>query len=152
MSRRIEAGGVRLSKSPSATTRTSRCCTMSASTFRRALLRHRRPHRQPARVRCSALLLRFYVPQAGRIEIDGVPLATIGDEQFRADVGLVPQEPFLLAASARENIDMGRGLADAQIEAAARAARAHGSSPRSSTATTRRSARAARGCRPARSS
>ncbi len=72
-----------------------------------------------------ALLLRFYAPQAGRIEIDGVPLAAIGDAQFRADVGLVPQEPFLLAASARENIDMGRGLTDAQIEAAARAARAH---------------------------
>jgi ATP-binding cassette subfamily B protein/ATP-binding cassette subfamily C protein/ATP-binding cassette subfamily B multidrug efflux pump len=72
-----------------------------------------------------ALLLRFYAPQAGRIEIDGVPLVLIGDAQFRADVGLVPQEPFLLAASARENIDMGRGLTDAQIEAAARAARAH---------------------------
>jgi ATP-binding cassette subfamily B protein/ATP-binding cassette subfamily C protein/ATP-binding cassette subfamily B multidrug efflux pump len=38
----------------------------------------------------------------------------------------VPQEPFLLAASARENIDMGRGLADAEIEAAARAAHADG--------------------------
>jgi ATP-binding cassette subfamily B protein/ATP-binding cassette subfamily C protein/ATP-binding cassette subfamily B multidrug efflux pump len=72
-----------------------------------------------------ALLLRFYTPQAGRIEIDGVPLAMIGDAQFRADIGLVPQEPFLLAASARENIDMGRGLSEAQIEAAARAARAH---------------------------
>jgi ATP-binding cassette subfamily B protein/ATP-binding cassette subfamily C protein/ATP-binding cassette subfamily B multidrug efflux pump len=72
-----------------------------------------------------ALLLRFYAPQAGRIEIDGIPLATIGDEQFRADVGLVPQEPFLLAASARENIDMGRGLPQPVIEAAARAARVH---------------------------
>ena len=72
-----------------------------------------------------ALLLRFYTPQAGRIEIDGIPLATIGDEHFRADVGLVPQEPFLLAASARENIDMGRGLPQSAIEAAARAARVH---------------------------
>jgi ATP-binding cassette subfamily B protein/ATP-binding cassette subfamily C protein/ATP-binding cassette subfamily B multidrug efflux pump len=72
-----------------------------------------------------ALLLRFYAPQAGRIEIDGVPLGQIGDAPFRSDVALVPQEPFLLAASARENIDMGRGLEQAQIEAAARAARAH---------------------------
>ena len=71
-----------------------------------------------------SLLLRFYAPQAGRLEIDGIPLATIGDEHFRADVGLVPQEPFLLAASARENIDMGRGLSMAQIEAAAHAASA----------------------------
>jgi ATP-binding cassette subfamily B protein/ATP-binding cassette subfamily C protein/ATP-binding cassette subfamily B multidrug efflux pump len=73
-----------------------------------------------------SLLLRFYAPQAGSIEIDGIGLDSIGDEQFRADVGLVPQEPFLLAASARENIDMGRGLADEVIRAAARAARAHG--------------------------
>jgi len=73
-----------------------------------------------------SLLLRFYAPQAGRIEIDGIPLAQIGDAQFRADVGLVPQEPFLLAASARENIDMGRGLSDETIGAAARAAHAHG--------------------------
>jgi len=73
-----------------------------------------------------ALLLRFYEPQAGRIEIDGIALSTIGDAQFRQDVGLVPQEPFLLAASVRENIDMGRGLDDAAIVAAARAARAHG--------------------------
>ncbi|MDQ3188737.1 MAG: ABC transporter transmembrane domain-containing protein [Pseudomonadota bacterium] len=73
-----------------------------------------------------SLLLRFYAPQAGRLEIDGIPLATIGDEHFRADVGLVPQEPFLLAASARENIDMGRGLPKTQIEDAAVAASAHG--------------------------
>lgn len=72
-----------------------------------------------------SLLLRFYAPQAGRLEIDGIPLATIGDEHFRADVGLVPQEPFLLAASARENIDMGRNLPQAQIVEAARAANAH---------------------------
>jgi ATP-binding cassette subfamily B multidrug efflux pump len=72
-----------------------------------------------------SLLLRFYAPQAGRIEIDGIPLQTIGDEHFRADIGLVPQEPFLLAASARDNIDMGRGLRTEEIEAAARAANAH---------------------------
>jgi ATP-binding cassette, subfamily B, multidrug efflux pump len=72
-----------------------------------------------------SLLLRFYAPQCGRIEIDGIALDAIGDAAFRADVGLVPQDPFLLAASARDNIDMGRGLSDAAIEAAARAARAH---------------------------
>jgi len=73
-----------------------------------------------------SLLLRFYAPQAGRIEIDGIPVSTIGDAHFRADVGLVPQEPFLMAASARDNIDMGRNLAPEAIEAAARAADAHG--------------------------
>lgn len=72
-----------------------------------------------------ALLLRFYAPQAGRIEIDGLALDQIDEAHFRRAVGLVPQEPFLLAASARENIDMGRGLSDQAIEAAARAARVH---------------------------
>jgi ATP-binding cassette subfamily B protein/ATP-binding cassette subfamily C protein/ATP-binding cassette subfamily B multidrug efflux pump len=72
-----------------------------------------------------SLLLRFYAPQAGRIEIDGIPVGTIGDAHFRADIGLVPQEPFLMAASARENIDMGRNLSTEAIEAAARAADAH---------------------------
>ncbi|HEY8026199.1 MAG TPA: ABC transporter transmembrane domain-containing protein [Burkholderiaceae bacterium] len=72
-----------------------------------------------------SLLLRFYHAQSGYIEIDGLPLASIGDTAFRERVGLVPQDPFLLAASARENIDMGRGLSDTEIEAAARAAKAH---------------------------
>ena len=72
-----------------------------------------------------SLLLRFYPARHGSIAIHGVALDAIANEQFRADVGLVPQDPFLLAASARENIDMGRGLTAAQIETAARAAHAH---------------------------
>ena len=72
-----------------------------------------------------SLLLRFYPARHGAIAIHGVPLDDIGNERFRAEVGLVPQDPFLLAASARENIDMGRGLTQAQIEIAARAAHAH---------------------------
>jgi ATP-binding cassette subfamily B protein/ATP-binding cassette subfamily C protein/ATP-binding cassette subfamily B multidrug efflux pump len=72
-----------------------------------------------------ALLLRFYTPQAGHVEIDGVPIEAISEQVFRAEIGLVPQEPFLLAASVRENIDMGRDLRMAQIEEAARNAGAH---------------------------
>jgi ATP-binding cassette subfamily B protein/ATP-binding cassette subfamily C protein/ATP-binding cassette subfamily B multidrug efflux pump len=73
-----------------------------------------------------SLLLRYYPFDQGSIEINGEPLAAIDNERFRAEVGLVPQDPFLLAASVRENIDMGRGLSQAQIEEAARAAHAHG--------------------------
>ena len=72
-----------------------------------------------------SLLLRYYTAQQGSIKLYGMPLAGIANQRFRAEVGLVPQDPFLLAASARENIDMGRGLSDAAIEAAARAAHAH---------------------------
>ena len=73
-----------------------------------------------------SLLLRFYAAPPGTLHIDGLPIEQLGDADFRRAVGLVPQEPFLLAASARENIDMGRGLGDAEIEAAARAAHAEG--------------------------
>jgi ATP-binding cassette subfamily B multidrug efflux pump len=72
-----------------------------------------------------SLLLRYYPLSEGTIEVLGEPLAGIANERFRAEVGLVPQDPFLLAASARENIDMGRGLAPDAIERAARAAHAH---------------------------
>ena len=53
-----------------------------------------------------SLLLRFYPAPPGTLLIDGQPLHSLGDEAFRRDVGLVPQEPFLLAASACENIAM----------------------------------------------
>ncbi len=72
-----------------------------------------------------SLLLRYYPAPRGSILMNGVPLDDIGHDAFRAGVGLVPQDPFLLAASARENIDMGRNLPFARIERAARAAHAH---------------------------
>jgi len=73
-----------------------------------------------------SLLLRFYTAQQGRISIDGQPLEGVPDAAFRDAVGLVPQEPFLLSASVRDNIAMGRpGISNEAVEAAARDARAH---------------------------
>jgi ATP-binding cassette subfamily B protein/ATP-binding cassette subfamily C protein/ATP-binding cassette subfamily B multidrug efflux pump len=74
-----------------------------------------------------SLLLRYYAPAPGEgsIAMLGRPLAAIDNDTFRGEVGLVPQDPFLLAASARENIDMGRGLPFDRIEQAARAAHCH---------------------------
>lgn len=72
-----------------------------------------------------SLLLRFYFAQSGSISIDGHDIAAFSDEHFRASVGLVPQEPFLLAASARENIAMGRSISEADIITAAKAAHVH---------------------------
>lgn len=73
-----------------------------------------------------SLLLRFYTAQRGRITVDGQPLAAVPDAGFRDAVGLVPQEPYLMSASVRDNIAMGRpGISDADVEAAAQAARAH---------------------------
>ena len=73
-----------------------------------------------------SLLLRFYPAPAGALCIDGVPIDQLGDAAFHQAVGLVPQEPFLLAASAADNIAMGRSLAPGAVQAAARAAHAHG--------------------------
>ncbi len=72
-----------------------------------------------------SLLLRFYPAPPGTLLIDGQPIEGLADADFRRAVGLVPQEPFLLAASARENIAMGRPMDVATVEAAARAAHAH---------------------------
>jgi ATP-binding cassette, subfamily B, bacterial len=72
------------------------------------------------------LLLRFYDPQAGRILLDGIPLTEMKRSDFRRAMALVPQDPVIFAASARENIRYGRPEAsDAEVEAAARAAAAH---------------------------
>ncbi|MGR3651082.1 MAG: ABC transporter transmembrane domain-containing protein [Roseovarius sp.] len=71
------------------------------------------------------LILRFYDPEAGRITLDGVALAEMARHEFRRALALVPQEPAIFAASARENIRFGRPDAtDAEIEDAARAAHA----------------------------
>ena len=72
------------------------------------------------------LLLRFYDPQEGCICLDGIPLSEMQRADFRSAIAVVPQDPAIFAASARENIRYGRpGASDAEVEAAARAAAAH---------------------------
>lgn len=73
-----------------------------------------------------SMLLRFHDPQAGRILIDGVDLRECDPVALRERIALVPQQPTLFAASARDNIRYGRlDATDADVEAAARAAEAH---------------------------
>jgi ATP-binding cassette subfamily B protein len=72
------------------------------------------------------LLLRFYDPQQGRVTVDGIDLRDMARDDFRKAIALVPQDPVIFAASARENIRFGRPEAsDAEVEAAAEAAAAH---------------------------
>ena len=72
------------------------------------------------------LLLRFYDPQSGQITLDDVPLPEMTRATFRAAMALVPQDPVIFAASARENIRFGRpDASDAEVEEAAKAAAAH---------------------------
>ncbi|SPF77922.1 ABC transporter transmembrane domain-containing protein [Pseudoprimorskyibacter insulae] len=72
------------------------------------------------------LIQRFYDPNSGQVRLDGMPLAAMTRDQFRREIALVPQDPVIFAASARENIRFGRPEAtDAEVEAAAQAAAAH---------------------------
>jgi ATP-binding cassette subfamily B protein len=72
------------------------------------------------------LLLRFYDPSSGAIRLDGQALTDMTRADFRQHIALVPQEPVIFAATARENIRFGRlDATDAEIEAAAKAAAAH---------------------------
>jgi ATP-binding cassette subfamily B protein len=71
------------------------------------------------------LLLRFYDPESGQIEIDGVDISQAAPEAVRARIGLVPQETVIFGTTAKENIGYGRpGASDAEIAAAAEAAAA----------------------------
>lgn len=72
------------------------------------------------------LLLRFADPQAGRILFDGIDLRELRTRSLREQIGLVAQNVLLFNASVGENIAYGRqGAGHADIERAARAARAH---------------------------
>ncbi|WP_171239646.1 ABC transporter transmembrane domain-containing protein [Ruegeria sp. HKCCA5491] len=72
------------------------------------------------------MIQRFYDPDSGRVSLDGVDLRDLDRSDFRSHMALVPQDPIIFAASARENIRFGRLDAfDAEVESAARAAAAH---------------------------
>lgn len=71
------------------------------------------------------LIQRFWDPVQGRVTLDGYDLKALARHDFRQAIALVPQDPVIFAASARENIRFGRpGASDAEVEAAARAAHA----------------------------
>ena len=72
------------------------------------------------------LLLRFYDPASGRIELDGVRTADMSLHDLRQRIGIVPQDAVIFSTSALENIRYGKPDAtDEETKAAARAAFAH---------------------------
>ncbi len=73
-----------------------------------------------------ALIERFYDPQFGDIELDGVNLKDFNVKHLRGLIGYVGQEPALLGATIAGNIKYGHPSASQeQVEAAARLANAH---------------------------
>jgi subfamily B ATP-binding cassette protein MsbA len=74
----------------------------------------------------SHLLMRLHEPSGGRISLDGIDIAGASLESVRRQIGIVPQHVLLFNATVRENIAYGRPEPlQREIEAAARAARAH---------------------------
>jgi ABC-type multidrug transport system fused ATPase/permease subunit len=54
------------------------------------------------------LIMRFYEFQSGRLLIDGRDLRTFNLSDYRRQLGLVPQAPFLFSGTVAENIRYGR--------------------------------------------
>ena len=72
------------------------------------------------------LLLRFYDPMSGRIELDGVATTGMALDDLRQRVGIVPQDAVIFSTSALENIRYGKpGASDREVMDAAKAAFAH---------------------------
>ena len=72
------------------------------------------------------LICRFYDVSEGAILIDGVDIRSLPVSEYRRNIGLVLQEPFLFFGTIAENIAYGKPEATREeIVAAARAAHAH---------------------------
>jgi ATP-binding cassette, subfamily B, bacterial len=72
------------------------------------------------------LILRLYVPDEGRISIDGVDIRKVTRESLRKSMAVVFQENMLFNMSIRENIRLGKeGATDKEVEEAARKAEIH---------------------------
>lgn len=74
----------------------------------------------------TALLLRFYVPDSGRLLIDGRDARDYPLDWLRGQMAIVPQDVLLFGGTIAENIVYGRPGADAAaVRDAARLANAH---------------------------
>ena len=73
------------------------------------------------------LLMRFYDVNGGAITVDGHDVRSVTRNSLRQNFGMVLQDTWLKTGTVRENIALARPEAtEAEIEAAAKAAHAHG--------------------------
>ena len=74
----------------------------------------------------AKLIQRLYIPESGRILVDGIDLALVNTSWLRRQIGVVLQEDILFNRSVRENIALGDlGLPIERIIEAATLAGAH---------------------------
>ncbi|MEZ4636449.1 MAG: ABC transporter ATP-binding protein [Caldilineaceae bacterium] len=72
------------------------------------------------------LIARFYDVTEGAVLIDGIDVREVTQRSLRAQMGLVPQDPFLFSGTIRDNIRFPNPDAvDEEVEEAARMANAH---------------------------
>ena len=74
----------------------------------------------------AKLIERLYVPESGRVLVDGVDLAQVDTAWLRRQIGVVLQENVLFNATVRDNIALADpSMSSEQVIAAARLAGAH---------------------------
>jgi ABC-type multidrug transport system fused ATPase/permease subunit len=74
----------------------------------------------------ARLLCRFYDPQSGSVQVDGLDVRDLADTDLRRAVVMVTQENFLFSGSVADNIAFGKPNATREeVEAAAKAIGAH---------------------------
>lgn len=72
------------------------------------------------------MLLRFYDPQSGQVQLNGVAITDLDLSEARQELALVPQQPVLFSTNVMNNIRYGKpGASDEEVYAAAKAAFAH---------------------------
>ena len=72
-------------------------------------------HSGSGKTTLAQLLLGLYVPQQGRICIDGIPAESIGLDVIRDHVALVLQTPKMFNDSLRQNLTLGREMPDDKL-------------------------------------
>lgn len=74
----------------------------------------------------TKLIQRLYVPENGKVLIDGIDISTVDTAWLRRQIGVVLQENYLFNKSVRENIALTNpGIPMARVMAAAKLAGAH---------------------------
>ncbi len=61
------------------------------------------------------LLMRFYEPNSGRIEVDGVPISSMKREDVHDLFGMVLQDTWLFEGTVRENLTYGKQVSDEKL-------------------------------------
>jgi ATP-binding cassette, subfamily B, bacterial len=72
------------------------------------------------------LVCRFYEPDKGTILVDGIDISELSLQEYRSQIGIVLQDPFLFHGTIADNISYGKpGASMEEIMRAAKAANAH---------------------------